>query len=450
MKLTVTSLPTYDAYKDSDVPWIQKIPQHWELKTLKSVLMERNEKNDPIKTRNILSLCMYRGVIPYSEKGAGGNKAKEDLTAYKLAYPNDIVLNSMNVIAGSVGLSEYFGVVSPVYYMLRTRNLEDSIRFFNTIFQNEAFQKSLSGLGQGILIKKSESTGKLNTIRMKIPMLKLNRVLLPYPPPNEQIAIINLLDKKTDQIDKVITIKEQQIARLKEYQQITIQKAVTRGLNLNVAKKDTGIEWIGKIPKHWELFPMKRIAKLSPKIDLTIYKLDDLVTFLPMEKVSVDGEIICDIKQPIKVVNKGFTPFQKGDVIVAKITPCFENGKSALLNSLDTPIGFGSTEFYVLRPTKLIIDKFLYYIIKSPAFLKQGEGMMIGSAGQKRVPSSFISNFLVALPKTDEQKEIVNYIETESNKIEKAIELKQLQIEKLKEYKTTLINSAVTGKIKVV
>lgn len=103
--------------KDSGVAWIGEIPKNWEIKRLKSVLLERNENNKPKKTDFILSLLNDRGVIPYDEKGDVGNKSKEDVTGYKLAYPNDLVLNSMNVVIGSVGISKYFGCVSPAYYM---------------------------------------------------------------------------------------------------------------------------------------------------------------------------------------------------------------------------------------------------------------------------------------------------------------------------------------------
>lgn len=161
--------------KDSGVKWIGYIPEHWEIQRIKSVLAERKENNNPIKTDFILSLTNDRGVIPYSDKGDIGNKSKQDLTGYRLAYPNDIVLNSMNIVIGSVGLSNYFGAVSPVYYMLYKRNKEDSIRYFNYLFQTKAFQNNLRGYGNGIM-----------EIRMRIQMSKLNTVLLPYPPAIEQ------------------------------------------------------------------------------------------------------------------------------------------------------------------------------------------------------------------------------------------------------------------------
>ena len=121
--------------KDSNVNWLNVIPCEWALSRIKYVLNERIEKNDPIKTKDILSLTAKQGVIPLSEKEGGGNKPKEDFTAYKLAYPNDIVINSMNILSGSVGLSKYFGCVSPVYYMLRPFNDNFDVRYFNYILR---------------------------------------------------------------------------------------------------------------------------------------------------------------------------------------------------------------------------------------------------------------------------------------------------------------------------
>lgn len=121
--------------KDSGVAWINTIPKEWKLKKIKYALKNRNENNNPIRSKNILSLTAKQGVIPLEEKEGGGNKPKEDYSAYKLAYPNDIVMNSMNVLSGSVGLSKYFGCVSPVYYMLRPIDGKDDVRYYNYIFQ---------------------------------------------------------------------------------------------------------------------------------------------------------------------------------------------------------------------------------------------------------------------------------------------------------------------------
>lgn len=213
----VTKGLNHDApMKDSGISWLGKIPAHWDLKRLKSVLVDRNEPNDPVKTDFILSLTNDRGVIPYADKGAVGNKAKEDLTKYKLAYPDDIVLNSMNVHIGSVALSSYFGCVSPVYYMLHVRNPQHSVRYFNYLFQTKELQNDLHKYGKGIL-----------DIRMRIPIQALNMAILPVPPTDEQQAIVDYIDGRIAQIDSYITAITEEIEQLKQYKQRLTSDAVT-------------------------------------------------------------------------------------------------------------------------------------------------------------------------------------------------------------------------------
>ena len=217
----------YPSYKKSGVEWLGDVPEHWESNRLKKYLIERNEKNTPVKTDNLLSVTMYQGVIPVSEKqGNGGNKPKENLENYKISYPNDIVLNSMNVIVGSVGLNKYTGLISPAYYALYNRNKNNNIKFFSYIFHNPFFQKGLFGLGNGIMYKESED-GKLNTIRLKIPMEKLNQVVLPCPSISEQNQIVAFLDTETARIDNLVAKQEKLIELLEEQRKSIISHAVT-------------------------------------------------------------------------------------------------------------------------------------------------------------------------------------------------------------------------------
>lgn len=213
--------------KPSGVAWLGDVPAHWDITPLAMIFQERKEKNDPIKTSEILSLSLTTGVIPYAEKKPGGNKAKEDLSAYMLAYPGDIVLNSMNVVVGSVGLSKYFGAVSPVYYVLHLRSRNDSVEFFDAVFHDLVFQRSLFGLGNGILYIESKSTGKLNTIRLRIPMSKLKRVLLPHPGPKEQSAIVEQLAEKCSLTNRAIAEARREIDLLEVYRSQLIADVVT-------------------------------------------------------------------------------------------------------------------------------------------------------------------------------------------------------------------------------
>ncbi|MEA3508470.1 MAG: hypothetical protein U9R40_06105 [Synergistota bacterium] len=163
--------------------------------------------------------------------------------------------------------------------------------------------------------------------------------------------------------------------------------------------KDSGVPWLGDVPEHWEVRGLKWVAQLNPsKTEAsTFLSSDSPVTFLPMERVGTNGKI--DFGEPMEAdkVWQGFTYFRKGDVIVAKITPCFENGKGACLDSMPTNVGFGSTEFHVLRAKGSISPQYLYRFTTLEKFRRLGADAMTGAAGQQRVPQSFIVNYKIGL-----------------------------------------------------
>jgi len=428
----------------------------------------RSEKNDPIKTEQILSLSIARGVTLYSHEGRGGNKRKGDIAAYKIAHAGDIVLNSMNVIVGAVGLSRYTGAISPVYYALFPAEYEVDIKYYDKVFGNTAFQRYLMIYGKGILIKKS-NTGKLNTIRMKISPDDLKGTLLPIPPKEEQQQITRFLDWKTAQINKFIRNKRRLIALLKEQKQNIINQAVTGKCEVRRVKGENGeerleafptsplklrpsnVEWLGDIPEHWEVVKLKRVVSFNPSKSETRANPanNEKVVFLPMENISVNGEVDCSEKRTLSEVWNGFTYFRRGDVVVAKITPCFENGKGAYLKGLESDFGFGTTELIVLRPAKAINGAFLRFLTSTKQFLLLGEQYMTGAAGQQRIPSDFVKNYPIGLPPINEQLEIIEYIKEKSAEIDQAITRAEREIELMREYRTRLISDVVTGQIDV-
>lgn len=220
--------------KASGESWIGEIPAHWEVKPLRAFFNFRNEKNDPVKTENILSLSIAHGVTPYTEEGRGGNKSKDDLTAYKIAHEGDIVLNSMNVIVGAVGRSKYYGAISPVYYALYPKNDDVYVPFFEKIFMNSGFQKGLLRFGKGILMKIS-GTGQMNTIRMKISQDDLKTVRFPIPPHDEQVEIARQIEDEVFRIDGLITLTERSIDLLREKRAALITAAVTGKIDVRAA-----------------------------------------------------------------------------------------------------------------------------------------------------------------------------------------------------------------------
>ena len=217
--------------KPSGVEWLGAVPEHWEVQRLGHLLQERGEINNDGHVSDVLSLLRDRGVIPYSEKGNIGNKRSDDITRYKIVRPDDIVVNCMNVIIGSVGLSTYTGCLSPVYYVLTRRSEDDNPQYLNAYFQTKPFQQSLVRIGNGILAH-----------RMRIPMELLKCEPFPRPPAEEQAAIVGYLDKATADIDGKTARARRQIELVEEYRTRLIADVVTGKLDVREAAAELPVE----------------------------------------------------------------------------------------------------------------------------------------------------------------------------------------------------------------
>lgn len=430
--------------KDSGVQWIGEVPAHWEMRKLKYILHERNEKNDPVKTNEILSLTAAQGVIPYAEKEGGGNKPKEDLTAYKLAYPNDIVMNSMNVLSGSVDLSRYFGCVSPVYYMLYSDDSNINIKYYNYIFKTKTFQRSLMGLGNGILIKESEN-GNLNTIRMRIPLEKLNGLLFMIPSRNEQDKIVDFLDKKVVEIDKAINKTKETIEDYKKYKQAVITEAVTKGLNPDVEMKDSGIEWIGNIPKQWNTCKIKHVFKVfsgaTPKSGVGEYWDGDIIWVTPADYKTVDKYISTGKRN---ISQQGYDSC--GTVLVPSDSIVFS--KRAPIGSVAITQNELCTNQGCLSCCKKEDANIEYYYYVFSIATKEFDILGTGTTFKEISFDNFI-NFIVPFPLKKYQDEIVKFLNPIIENVDNLISKKEALIVDLEEYKKSLIYEYVTGKKEV-
>ncbi len=210
--------------------------------------------------------------------------------------------------------------------------------------------------------------------------------------------------------------------------------------------KDSGVEWIEEIPAHWELKRLRFLCTLNPpKTEIRDLPLNTTVSFLPMEKVGEGGGLRLDETRTLEqLIQSGYTFFQNNDVVVAKITPCFENGKGALCEELVAGVGFGTTELQVLRVFGENNPKFIFYLTISDPFRRLGTSMMKGSAGQKRVPDDFTMNFSLAVPSLSDQEAIVTFLDRETMKIDDLIAKMERLIELLEEKRSALISRAVT------
>ncbi len=289
------------------------------------------------------------------------------------------------------------------------------------------------------------------TTRDKLTQDKMKVLLVPYPPLETQKQIADFLDKETTRIDTLISKKQKQIELLQEKRQAIIIQSVTNGLNPYVKMKNSGVEWIGEIPEHWDVLRMRFLMEINPpKSKCKILDHSKEISFVPMELVGDRGEIDTTNRKSIEEVYNGYTFFEDGDVVFAKITPCFENGKGAVARNLVNKTGFGTTELHVLRPYQDILNNdYLYLIIHSYIFRKIGESTMYGAGGQKRVPENYIKNFPLPLPPIHEQRDILKNANDEVSRIDDLENKINRSIHLLKEYRSSLITHAVSGQIDI-
>lgn len=428
----LTEMPRYEAYKESGVEWIGELPESWEVRRLKFLFDERNERSTD-GLEDLLSVSQYTGVTRKSDKVAENELLTnaKSLEGYKKVFQCDLVSNIMLAWNGSLGFSSFQGIASPAYSVYRLRKNNDT-RYFHYLLRSEIYKAEY----------KRKSSGVIES-RLRLYTEDFYDVLGILPPLEVQTVIASFLDKKTAQIDEAIAIKEQQINLLKERKQVTIQKTVTKGLNPNVLMKDSGVDWIGQIPEHWEAIKLKVLFKeVNDRTDTG----EETLLSLRMELGLVPHNDVSD------------KPILDEDLIgYKKVIP-----KQMVMNRMRAAIGiFGiskvhglvSPDYAVFNTIQKINLEYFLLLFKMPLlgtqFRLNSRGLGTGSSGFMRLYTESFGDIKVPFCSAAEQDEIVDFIEVETKKINHSIGLIGEQIEKFKEYKTTLINSAVTGKIKV-
>lgn len=435
--------------KNSGIEWIGEIPDDWEVKSIKQLLIERTEKNTLYQTDTILSLSAKDGVTIYDGEHHAGNRPREDLSDYKVVYPNDIVVNSMNILSGSVGLSAYKGCVSPVYYIYYPRE-NDNVEFMHYIFQCKQFQLSLRGLGNGILIKETES-GNLNTIRMRIPSQKLGMQQFPWCDSNRQQKIAEFLDKKCAAVDRLIENQSKQIQKLKEYKQSVITDAVTKGLNPSVPMKDSGIEWIGDIVNNHKVVRLKYL--LNENMEYGANEAGDnspenSVRYIRITDITADGRLKNENDNQYLSEEKAKNYILKDkDILFARSGGTV--GKTFMYRSSYGKCAFAGYLIKANCDTSKVLPEYLMYYTQSSLY-SLWKNMIFIQATIQNIGANKYSNMDIIISNISEQQKIVDYLGKKCEKIDKLIAIKQQKIEKLNEYKKSLIYEYVTGKKEVI
>lgn len=432
----------YVEYKDSGVRWLGAVPSHWIIagfkKYLESTVDYRGktpEKMDEgvflVTARNIKN-----GIIDYSlSQEYVAFKDYDEIMSRGIPVLGDVLFTTEAPL-GEVAQIDNVNIAL-AQRIIKFRGKKDILdnTYLKYFILSQEFQDSLMTFATGstALGIKAERIGYLQQC---------------IPPIHEQTQIANFLDHETAKIDHLIEKQHQLIELLKEKRQAVISHAVTKGLNPNVPMKDSGVAWLGEVPGHWDTTKIKYVAELTPKKSEVSSNDNRLCTFVPMEKLKL-GSLIKDEEKPISEVIGGYTYFKNGDLLLAKVTPCFENKNMVVASDLKNGIGFGSSEIYVLRTNHKVNTQFLYYRLQEDQFMELGTGAMTGAGGLKRVPSEFLNNFEFALPPLSEQIAITKYLNQYLIKNEYLMNKAQSAIQLMQERRTALISAAVTGKIDV-
>jgi len=434
----IADLKPYAEYKESGLPWLGPVPGHWRAVRNGSLFGQRNQTG--YAELPILEVSLKTGVrVRDFGKSSTRKQVMSDLGKYKRAAKGDLAYNTMRMWQGALGVCPVDGLVSPAYVVARPHPGVEP-QFFAALFRTGDYMAEIDNASRGIVKD-----------RNRLYWDQFKQMLSPCPPLAEQVAIVRFLDWANGRLERTIRAKRKVIALLNEQKQAIIHRAVTRGLDPAVPLKPSGIPWLGDIPKHWEVRRLRQVVVMKPSKSesVDVLRKDGEVTFLPMERVGTSG--IIDSSETVSATSvwNGFTYFRRGDVIVAKITPCFENGKGAFLDALPTEVGFGSTEFHVVRPGPRLLGAYLRLITSSSQFLESGTNTMTGSAGQQRVPTDFVKNYMIVLPSVEEQRSILESVNGDASRINAVVSRLNREIELLREYRTRLVADVVTGKLDV-
>jgi len=422
----------YDEYKDSGVAWIGEVPKHWEVIKLK-----------------------YKY---HFQTGATPNTGKKENFEGELRWANISDLNGSVVYDTTKHINKEAASkcsmnISPKGSLMYSFKLSVGTVAFcgEDMYTNEAIASFIPQKNDlkylfycaPIFIIHNANRNIYNAPLLNQELIK--NALICLPSLNEQTAIAAYLDTHCAKIDNLISIQQKRIALLQELKQSVITHAVTKGLNPNVEMKPSGIEWIGDVPKHWEVMPLKHLAVLYPKSVCSNNK-ENIVSYAPMENVRNDK--LTEDEKKITELTSGLNTFYEGDILMAKVTPCFENGNIAIAHSLKHSLGYCSSELFVIR-VKRINVRYLFFLLQNQDYKQVCLSTLTGTGGLKRVSADFVRSGKMPVPSQEEQAAIASYLDRKCATIDTSISNAQHQIDLLQEYKQSLITEVVTGKRKV-
>ena len=414
-------------YKDSGIEWIGRIPEDWEVLQIRRIMRNRSERNQP--DAMVLSLYRDLGIVPKNSRDDNHNVTSEDTASYKVVSKGNFVINKMKAWQGSMAVSEYDGIVSPAYYVCNfTRDVHK--KYIHYLLRDASYKPEYMRLSTG----------------MRIGQWDLNiddflRIKAIIPPLAEQQRIADFLDEKCGEIDSLIGLQEQMIEKLKAYKQSVITEAVTKGLNPNAKLVSSGIDWIGEIPDGWKVTRMKFLGTFQNGLTYTPYDVCGSEGVLVLRSSNIQDSKL-DFKDNVYVTHAPEDLMvEKGDIII-----CSRNGSASLVGKcalVEGDIKNCSFGAFMVRFRSNLDQKFAYYLVSTviPQY-KQ----LFTTTTINQLTKGMLSSMVGVLPSESEQQNIASYLDGKCSEIDNLIAVKQEKIEKLKDYKKSVIYEAVTGK----
>ena len=418
-------LAPYPEYKDTELNWLESLPDSWNILRTKQVFRLRIEKASDNNKMELLSIYTHIGVKPRKGLEQRGNKASTT-DGYWIVKEGDIISNKLLAWMGAIGVSHYEGVTSPAYDILRSIQ-PCNTDYYHYLFRTPKYLQQFKIRSRGIM-----------DMRLRLYFDQFGQIPIPVPPINEQDSIVIFLNWKSAQIKKFIHNKRRLIELLKEQKQNVINQAVTRGLDPNVKLKSSGVEWIGDIPEHWQV---RRLKFLCRNLNEQTFEKKPGDIYIALEHIeSWTGRI--SLSGDESIFDSQVKRFQPDDVLFGKLRPYL--AKVAKPKIAGICVG----EFLVLRATENISPEFLEQKLRSKCIIDLIDSSTFG-AKMPRADWKFIGSMKFSYPSANEQGEILEHIQKKSAKIDQAITRAQREIELIQEYRIRLISDVVTGQVDV-
>lgn len=414
--------------KDSGIASFGFIPDTWKITKLKTILALRSEKNSG--DRELLSVYLNSGVISYSDStGMQVHKPSQDLSNYQNVYIGDFVLNNQQAWRGSVGVSNYDGIISPAYFVYKISESCHS-RFMNYLLRDSSMVQQYETASRGV-----------GTIQRNIFAPWLLESLIALPSFEEQKIIATYLDTRCAEIDTLVTDIQSQIEALEEYKRSVITEAVTKGLDPDVEMRDSGIAWVGDIPAHWITHPL--YFYFGARKNKNALGLETNLLSLSYGKI-----IRKDINSNGGLLPESFNTYniiEKDDIIIRPTD--LQNDKRSLRTGIAREHGIITSAYIAMKAIKSVKPEYFHYLLHAYDVMKVFYNM--GNGVRQGLNFSEFSRLMVFEPTIEEQNAIVEYLKEKCDEIDLAIAEKKQQIETIEEYKKSLIFEYVTGKKEV-